>query len=198
MVAGTLIAMIQIVDYRATWPEEFAVIGAALRETLGPVALAIHHIGSTSVPGLEAKDVIDIQVTVERLDAFENLESAGFWEKTGIVGDHCPPGMTMPPQELAKRLFGNDGVAFGGRRIHLHVREEGRFNQRYPLLCRDYLRAHPFAAQAYVEIKRQLARYFPGDVDAYYAIKDPVFDVLMEGAREWAERTGWKVPSTDA
>ncbi len=187
--------MIEIVPYRETWPGEFAEIGKAIRSAVGERALAIHHIGSTSVPGLEAKDVIDVQMTVASLDApiREPLERIGFWMKEGIAVDHCPPGMTLDPDELKKRLYGGTE-----RRIHLHVREAGRFNQRYPLLCRDYLRSHPLAARAYGEIKRQLARRFPDDVEAYYDVKDPVFDALMAGAEEWVLRVGWSLPPTDA
>lgn len=187
--------MIEIVSCRASWSDEFLEIGSAMRGAVGDLAMAIHHIGSTSVPGLDAKDVIDVQMTVADLDApiRAPLEAIGYWMKEGPVGDHQPPGMELDPLELQKRLFG-----FHGRRIHLHVRQEGRFNQRYPLLCRDFLRTHPLAAQAYGEIKRQLARYFPENMEAYYDVKDPVFDVIMEGAREWALRVGWTIPATDA
>ena len=64
-----------------------------------------------------------------------------------------------------------------GRRVNLHVRVAGRANQRYPLLFRDYLRANAVAREAYAEVKRELARLHPADVDAYYAIKDPVCDI---------------------
>lgn len=187
--------MIEIVPYREEWPAEFALIGGAIREALGGDALAIHHIGSTSVPGLAAKDVIDVQLTVadHEVPVEEPLVRSGFRKREGIFFDHCPPGMELPPEELAKRLLGGRE-----RRIHLHVRQAGRFNQRYPLLCRDYLRAHPLAAAAYAEIKQQLARRFPEDVEAYYDIKDPVFDVLMAGANDWAELSGWTPPPTDA
>jgi GrpB-like predicted nucleotidyltransferase (UPF0157 family) len=187
--------VIEIVPYREGWPAEFAALGAALRGALGERAVAIHHIGSTSVPGLAAKDVIDIQVTVADLgDSIDSaLASIGYVPKEGVIGDHCPPGMELPTRDLEKRLFGRLE-----RRVHLHVREAGRFNQRYPLFCRDYLRTHPLAASAYAEIKRQLARYFPEDVEAYYDVKDPVFDVLMAGAEEWAFRVEWQPPATDA
>ena len=187
--------MIEIVPYRLSWPEEFAALGAAMRTAVGKHALAIHHIGSTSVPELDAKDVIDVQMTVASLDApiREPLENIGYWMVDRVVSDHLPPGAILDSQELDKRLYG-----FHNRRVHLHVRQAGRFNQRYPLLCRDYLRAHPLAAQAYGEIKRQLARRFPNDAEAYYDVKDPVFDVLMAGAEEWVLRTGWSLPVTDA
>lgn len=188
--------MIEIVPYRAAWADEFATLGRDLRAALGDRAQAIHHIGSTSVPGLVAKDVIDIQLTVARLDEpwAGPLRAAGYRLKEGDAWDHCPPGMALPPEDLRKGL----ATRAEGRRVHLHVRAAGRFNQRYPLLCRDYLRAHPLAAAAYAEIKRQLARRFPDDGEAYYDVKDPVFDVLMAGAEEWAARVGWSPPPTDA
>lgn len=74
----------------------------------------------------------------------------------------------------------------------------GRFNQSYPPLCRDYLRAQPMAASAYAEIRRQLARRFLEDVASYCAVKDHVFDVMMAEARVWAESVGWEVPVSDA
>ena len=71
----------------------------------------------------------------------------------------------------------------------------GRANQRYPLLFRDYLRAHPLARDAYAIIKQQLARYYPQDENAYYNIKDPVCDLIWSAAEEWAQSTDWKPES---
>ena len=107
--------------------------------------------------------------------------------------DHCPPGCQLEAHQLEKRFYKHlDPV------INLHVRAEGRFNQRYALLFRDYLRAVPMARDAYAEIKRQLARYFPEDLDAYYDLKDPVCDVIMAGAFDWADRHGWAPGPSDA
>lgn len=190
-----LVKEIVIHPYNPLWPAQFASLGSALRATLGPHALAIHHIGSTSVPGLDAKDVLDVQLTVTRLDVPIRvpLENLGFIYRETVVRDHCPPGQTIRPDDLEKRYYFRPEP-----RVHLHVRQDGRYNQRYALLCRDYLRANPMARDAYAEIKRQLAGYFPADQAAYYAIKDPVFDTLMAGAFIWAEATNWSVPSTDA
>jgi GrpB-like predicted nucleotidyltransferase (UPF0157 family) len=191
--------MIEIVDYKPTWATEFLEIGLKIRGTLGTRALAIHHIGSTSVPNLAAKDVIDIQITLAKLEEDflkTTLEQAGFVWRQGLIHDHCPPGMTLPNSELEKYFFARE---LGGiRRANIHIRVEGRFNQRYALLCRDYLRSHPMARDAYGQIKRQLARYFPENVDAYYDIKDPVFDVIMSGANDWAEFTAWQPAPSDA
>ena len=185
--------IIEIVAYRTAWRAEYAALAELVRGALGSAVVALHHIGSTSVPELAAKDVIDLQLTVESLQAYphERLEAAGF-EVNRASKDHCPPGLTLADKELAKHF-----CKYRGRTANLHVREAGRFNQQYAILCRDYLRTHELAAAAYAEIKMQLARYFPSDVDAYYSIKDPTFDVLMAGAREWAIATNWKEPPSD-
>lgn len=187
--------MIIITPYQDRWLADFKTIAASIRAVAGSDALAIHHIGSTSVPGLAAKDIIDIQLTVTdfSLPFRAGLESLGFNYRDSIQRDHTPPGMQLTAAELEKRYFNRPLPA-----TNLHIRIEGHFNQRYPLLCRDYLRATPMARHAYAEIKRQLAHYFPTNNDAYYAIKDPVFDVIMAGAFVWAEQTAWQPPPTDA
>jgi GrpB-like predicted nucleotidyltransferase (UPF0157 family) len=178
--------VIVIEQPNAGWPEEFRAIGAT--------ALRIDHIGSTAVAGLAAKDVIDVQVTIESFEqAIPLLVQAGFVLREHMH-DHRPPGMRLPDTELEKRLFGPSS----GRRANIHVRIVGRFNQRYALLCRDYLRTHPRAAAAYATIKQQLARYFPHDAEAYYNIKDPVFDLIMAGAEDWAQTTHWQPAPSDS
>jgi GrpB-like predicted nucleotidyltransferase (UPF0157 family) len=176
---------IEIVPYDSRWPEEYQEVALQLKNALGTNVLAIDHIGSTSVPGLPAKDVIDVQVTVASLDLPLQpvLEQLGYTRKAHLT-DHRPPGRDdLAAEELEKHFYFRHN-----RRINLHVRVAGRFNQRYPLLCRDYLLTHPPAAAAYAEIKRQLAKYFPDNAEAYYDIKDPVFDLIMEGAYEWEQR----------
>ncbi|NJK45081.1 MAG: GrpB family protein [Pleurocapsa sp. SU_196_0] len=189
---------IEILEYQPRWQEEFRGISSRLREGLGDAASRIDHIGSTSVPGLAAKDVIDVQITVADLEhprLQPALEGLGLTWRENITGDHLPPGMSLPASELEKRY----ARASAPQRVaHVHIRVEGRFNQRYALLCRDYLRSHAGTRDAYAEVKRQLARYFPNDVDAYYDIKDPAFDLFMSGAWEWAEFTNWQVGASDA
>jgi len=188
--------VLEIIAYDPTWPSQFAELGAGLRRLLGDAALRIDHIGSTAVPGLVAKDIIDVQVSVRSLDepALTRLDDAGF-VRSSILGDHQPPGPTLPAAELEKRFFNQPP---GRRRANIHVRVEGRFNQRYALLCRDYLRSHPVAAAAYGQAKVALARIVAGDVEAYYDVKDPVFYILMTGANEWAQHAAWKLGPSDA
>jgi GrpB-like predicted nucleotidyltransferase (UPF0157 family) len=149
------------------------------------------------VDGLAAKDIIDVQVTVADFDEaiLDALRQAGFEQAPGLVTDHRPPGMRLPDSELEKRFFNAPG---GERKVNIHVRIDGRFNQRYPLLCRDYLRSHPLAASAYGQVKLALARIVGDDIEAYYDVKDPVFDILMAGAEDWARATGWRPGASDA
>jgi GrpB-like predicted nucleotidyltransferase (UPF0157 family) len=181
---------IVIAAYDDRWPAAYRELEALLRGALGDLAVRIDHIGSTSVPGLAAKDVIDIQVSVARLDdpglapAFERLGAVA----TGIAADHVPPGQHGNPADWAKRYFRPPP---GWRPTHLHVRQVGRANQRYALLFRDYLRQAPDAAAAYATIKQALARRNPDDVEAYYDVKDPVCDLVMDAAERWAEQVGW-------
>ncbi|MBI5170345.1 MAG: GrpB family protein [Candidatus Eisenbacteria bacterium] len=175
---------IEIVEHDARWADEFAALASELRAALGALALAVDHIGSTSVPGLAAKDVIDLQVTVAALgdDVARAMTAAGFTHRADVTCDHVPAGADPVPHDWAKLYF---QAKPGALRAHIHVRVLGAQNQRYALLFRDYLRAHPEAAAALAEIKRQLAARFPDDADSYYAIKDPVCDVIWYAAREW-------------
>jgi GrpB-like predicted nucleotidyltransferase (UPF0157 family) len=175
--------MIVIREYDPTWPGQFEIVRTSLQASLGELALRIDHIGSTSVPGLGAKDVIDVQVTVAALsdDVAQRLSGAGFVRREGITRDHVPRGADDNPEHWVKLLFTEPP---GQRRANIHVRIAGRPNQRYALLFRDYLRAHPNTAHSLELIKRELAARHGGDVEAYYAIKDPVCDLIWEAARE--------------
>jgi GrpB-like predicted nucleotidyltransferase (UPF0157 family) len=190
---------VEIIPYRESWPEEFRVIGTTLRRTLGRLALRIDHIGSTSVPGLAAKDVIDIQVTVSSLKPVERIDQtlalAGYMRYAGIVEDHRPPGADGPNEEWHKLLFRPPPAQ---RPTHLHVRARQRANQRYALLCRDYLRTHPAVAAAYVAFKKRVVKYHGDDRLAYVDIKDPVFDIIVGAAEEWVEEVDWAPGRSDA
>lgn len=183
--------MITIVPYRPEWPLEYVALAEPLQNTLGSLAVRVDHIGSTAVPGLAAKDVIDMQVTVRALT--QSVEAAlavlGYERVLAITTDHRPPGVTGQETEWEKWIFRPPSTQ---RRTHLHIRIDGRANQRYPLLFRDYLRSHPIARDAYALIKQQLAHYHPTDVDAYYAVKDPVCDLIWNAAEEWAQTTNWQ------
>jgi GrpB-like predicted nucleotidyltransferase (UPF0157 family) len=190
---------IEIVPYDARWPQEFRTIAAPVRAALGDLALRIDHIGSTAVPELAAKDVIDLQVTVTTLDAAalaRALTPLGYTLRPDIIGDHVPPGREQDtPEEWQKLMFGAPAEQ---RCTHFHVRQAGRANQRYALLFRDFLRADAQVREAYEQIKRALARLHPDDVDAYYDVKDPVCDVIMAAAERWATQSDYTPRPSDA
>ena len=188
---------IEILPYTTRWPGEFSAIGQNLRAILGDAALRIDHIGSTSVPNLAAKDIIDVQITVASLDP-ENaakLAGHGYQRIERITGDHRPPTDASPDYEWSKWIF---NPVPGQRRANIHMRINGYANQRYALLFRDYLRAHPMAAAAYAQVKMALAQRDNADVEFYYDVKDPVCDIIIAGAEEWALRTNWRLGLSDA
>jgi GrpB-like predicted nucleotidyltransferase (UPF0157 family) len=188
---------VEIVAACSSWPDEFRRIAEELRACLDGLALRIDHIGSTSVAGLSAKDVIDVQVTVAALDLDRlapAFERAGCLHRADQPGfDHRPPGAQGPSEDWAKLYF---EPRPGKRAAHMHVRVQGRPNQRYALLFRDYLREHPAAADAYAELKRRLAA-LEIDRGVYADVKDPACDLIMAAAEEWSALSGWRVGPSD-
>ena len=183
---------IELHSYKSGWVDSYRMVMSRLREVL-PSTAAIHHIGSTAVDGLRAKNIIDVQVTIAALGDIDidEMEAHGFHYRPGL-NDHCPEGMALGAFELEKRYFNlSDPDA------NIHVRERGRFNQRFALLSRDYLRANSGAAKAYETIKAELSGRFPRDIELYYAIKDPVFDLIYAAAEQWADAVGWGEPESD-
>ncbi len=189
---------VEIVEYEQSWPNAFRDEASRLRASLDDSASRIDHIGSTSVPGLASKDVIDIQVSVERdsdLDGVAHeLERAGWAPRPDINRDHEVPG--SPVDERARQKWFLQEHP-GTQRVNIHVRVIGRANQRYPLLFRDYLRAHPHSAQAYATIKRDLALLLDDDPDRYPDVKDAACDLIYFAAEDWARAIGWSAGPSD-
>ena len=179
-----------------TWAERAAVLIAALHAALGATALRIDHVGSTAIPEMDAKDVLDIQVSVTDLvDAQEHfdqpLRELGF-EGFPIGRDHVPAGRRDDPALWAKQFWARRGT---GEDVNLHVRVSGSPNERLALLFRDWMRAHPQAVIAYSAIKRSLAAAIP-DLDTYAEVKDPIVDLVIVTAEEWATETGWSTSTS--
>ncbi|OKJ67474.1 hypothetical protein AMK30_31660 [Streptomyces sp. CB02460] len=179
--------MATVINYSPQWPEEFERVAAQLRRAMGDVALSIDHVGSTSVPGLAAKDCVDVQVRVLAVDQKQQaamLTGIGFrlrpepWNQMEITGG----------QECRKLVF---APPVGARRCNVHLRREGGANTRYALLFRDYLRTDTVARQAWGAFKQRLALSVP-DLAAYGQIKAPATEVLMITAERWAAETGWR------
>jgi GrpB-like predicted nucleotidyltransferase (UPF0157 family) len=184
--------MVTIVPYDQRWTSEFGRIALALRNALGVRAISIDHIGSTSVPNLSAKDVIDVQITVRELApaVADALRAAGLVEHPEVTTDHLPPGLGDAPADWAKWLFVEPP---GQRRMNVHVRVAGKPNQRYAILVRDFLRANPLVAAAYAELKSRLAAALADPAD-YPEVKDPAVDLIYFAAEAWAVASGWRQP----
>ncbi|GAA1339244.1 dephospho-CoA kinase [Arthrobacter roseus] len=182
---------------RPQWPDQAALLTKRIL-LADPRILAVDHIGSTAVPGLPAKDVLDLQATVHSLDDADAvagvLTSAGFPRCPGIWQD-TPKSSHPDPADWAKRLHGN---ADPGRAVNVHIRVFGSPGWRYSLLFRDWLSANPSAAAAYAAEKRRLAEEYSMDnsTDRYAQAKEDWFsrsaDPLMN---QWAQNIGWHPPA---
>jgi dephospho-CoA kinase len=178
---------LHITDHDPGWPAQAARLIARIRHAVGPGS-EVHHIGSTAVPGLPAKDLIDLMLAVRTLDEADamadTLARAGFPARQGEWCDNArgEPGLTWP-----KRLHGS---ADPGRSVNLHVRVAGSPGWRFALLMRDHLRAVPEARDGYAAAKVRWQAEHP-DVSAYAEAKEPWFDLEARAADEWAEATGW-------
>lgn len=177
-----------VIPYDPAWPALFAHQAADLRAALGSVAVRIDHIGSTAIPALLAKPVIDIQISISDLEPMNRyrlpLEGLGY----GFRADNA---------DRTKRYFRE---APKQRRTHLHVRRAGSFGEQFALLFRDFMRAHPEVAQQYGTLKVELARRYPRveDRHAYTVAKSPFIWGVMVQADEWAQQIGWLPEASDA
>lgn len=175
---GTL----ELVPYDPGWPDRFVALRDRLAAALGPVARRIDHIGSTAVPGLAAKDVIDIQVAVPDqadLDAYR-----GPIESTGIGLRLREPEWSMFRPMAPPRTH------------HVHVTSAGSARERAQLLFVAYLRADAASRDAYAALKTDLAARFASDRLAFTEAKTGFVTETLRRAEGWAVATGWRVPGT--
>jgi GrpB-like predicted nucleotidyltransferase (UPF0157 family) len=163
---------IRIVDPDPEWPRRFDRWRQVVGSALGDLAPRIEHIGSTAVPGLPAKPIVDIQVSVADLD------------DEGYVAPLERTGVQLRSRDDLHRYF----RPFPGRPrdVHVHVCAAGSGWEREHLLFRDYLRAHPDARDAYAAVKRRAAATWADDGFAYTDAKSEVILALLEDAERWA------------
>ena len=165
-----------MVAYDPEWPRRFGELRERIGAALGPLALAIEHVGSTSVPNLCAKPIIDLDVVVRAEDVPEAIAAV---------------------EALGYRHEGNLGV--NGREAfrwvaefpehHLYVCPQGSPALERHLLMRDYLRKHAEAAREYAEVKRRLARKYSDNRAKYQLAKSEFVDALLEKARQELQKT---------
>ncbi|WP_345473123.1 GrpB family protein [Actinoallomurus oryzae] len=181
-----------LVDHDPGWRARGFALTAELQATLAPLALHVEHIGSTSIPGMAAKPIFDLQISVQDLQEAERafdppLAERGFRRSVHRY-DHVPAGCDDDPELWTKRLWSRRGHP--GPDVNLHVRRLGSPNERLALLFRDWFRAHPEAVPAYARFKSVLAGTV-GDIDTYADVKDPVVDLVIAVAEPWATTTSW-------
>jgi len=186
---------VRLHPYDPTWPEQYDRIAARLHAADGDQVLRVDHIGSTAVPGMAAKDVIDVLVTVADLDDADHLreplQQSGYPRLDRIRGDAPrPPG--SDPAPWGKRLHAS---ADPGRPANVHLRPAGSPGWTFALAFRDWLRADGAARVAYEQHKQRLATEHADSRESYALAKEPWFELTWQQVQEWVARTGWQPPS---
>jgi len=153
--------LIEVVDYDTAWPQRFEQLRATVWPAVSDIAIAIEHVGSTSVPGLAAKPIIDVDAIVltspsSMKTVIASLTRIGY-EHQGDLGVPGREAFRNGPPDLPPH--------------HLYSCIEDCVALRNHLVVRDFLRAHPDVAREYGELKKRLARGFPDDIDSYIAGK---------------------------
>ncbi|MCX9192597.1 hypothetical protein C3Y87_14470 [Carbonactinospora thermoautotrophica] len=155
--------------YDPEWPHQYLRLRDQLAAALGEVAVRIDHVGSTSVPGLTARPIIDVQVSVADLDAEEEyrpvLEALGY---------------RLACRETSRRFFHRPHTA------HVYVCAAGRAWEYDHLLFVAYLRAHPDRRDAYARLKQSLAAEYGTGSDLYHKLKSPFVYATIVHAEPWA------------
>jgi uridine kinase len=168
---------VRIVDHDSEWARQAQQELSRLAETLGAAAVRLEHVGSTAVPGLAGKPILDLQLSVAdiaRRDLFvEPLQGLGYT----FIADSGSADFHLFAKPLERP-----------RSHHLHVCEAGSEHELRHIAVRDFLRAHGAAARSYETLKRDLLERFPNDRLQYIAGKECYLEELQARALEWAGR----------
>jgi len=174
---------VDVVPYDPGWPVVYAAEAESIRLVLGTNVIAVHHIGSTAIPGMAAKPTIDLLVIDQdhdRLDACNGaMRAAGYHAK----GENGVPG-----RRYFQRLIGDVHL------FHIHAYEKGHPDIDRHLKFRDYLRAHPVDARAYEALKHHLAAQFPFEPQKYTSGKTSFILAIDQRAAGWC--AGEREPET--
>lgn len=164
-----------VVPHDPRWRDAFEAEAKHIAAALGENGAAIHHVGSTAIPGIHAKPVVDLLVEVRDLAELDArspaMESLGY----EVMGEYGIPG----------RRYFRKANQDGTRTHHVHAFEAGSGEVVRHLAFRDYMIAHPADAQAYSELKRKLAAEHPRNIDGYMDGKDGFIQEMDRRAAEW-------------
>ncbi|WP_194926656.1 GrpB family protein [Catenulispora pinisilvae] len=174
---------VEVEDYDPRWPEVYAMLSEPLYSALSGIAQRIEHVGSTSVPGLAAKPIIDLTVVIGTRDdlpaAINALRAIGYHHE-GDLGIPGREAFTTPP---------------GAPSHHLYVCAKNSPQLAQQLMFRDFLRAHPDIALAYATLKRSLAERFTYDRSAYTAAKSAFIEQTLTKATDLTQSGDSGVPN---
>lgn len=174
--AGSAPIRVELVPHSPLWAGQANLAAGEVRQLLGPVCTAVHHVGSTSVPGVLAKPVIDLVATVTGLAALDAAQDAltgrGYrvWGEYGIAG---------------RRYFSLDDPASGRRHVHLHGFEAGHPAAERMIAFCAYLRAHPEQARRYEQVKQACCARHPDNSTDYARAKDGWIRSLDAAVQAW-------------
>lgn len=157
-----------VLPYDKSWKQDFINIRNEISEALGDLALSIEHVGSTSVPGLSAKPIIDIDVVIEDYSKFDEVVVA-----LGKIGYYHKGDGDIPQREV----FDYEGKEHL-RNHHLYVCPKDSPELKRHVSFRDYLRFHPEAVAEYSRIKKEGAELFTHDIDSYIEHKSPFIEKI--------------------
>ncbi|HKM43333.1 MAG TPA: GrpB family protein [Limnochordia bacterium] len=162
-----------VTKYNPEWPTLFSAEVHELSGVFGEELLQIHHIGSTSVPGLKAKPIIDIMPVVKNIQVVDDLRQEMIALGYEALGEYGIPG----------RRYFRKGAKH--RTHHVHVFEVRSEHIERHLAFRDYLRAHPDEAKRYGDLKAALAKQYPDDIEAYMDGKNSYIQRVEGQALLW-------------
>ncbi|HEV2318595.1 MAG TPA: GrpB family protein [Verrucomicrobiae bacterium] len=167
--------VLTIEPYRDSWKCEFEIEAAKIRSALGETVVMLHHIGSTAIPRIYAKPIIDILAEVTSLEAIDarviDMQALGY----DAMGEFGIPG---------RRYFRKDDS--NGSHVHAFAHQSPQITRH--LTFRNYLISHPGAAQTYSDLKRRLMETCKGNIDAYVDGKDAFVKEVERKALDWATK----------
>jgi GrpB-like predicted nucleotidyltransferase (UPF0157 family) len=179
LIGGREAREIVLVPHDPAWAARFALLRSELLRALAGIAVRVEHIGSTAVPGLDAKPIIDIQVGVPDPDDEARLtppmQALGYELRVREPGEH--------------RMYRTPA-----RDVHVHIWVAGSDHERRHLVFRDWLRRSPGDRELYAATKRALAKRAWSDSNDYADAKDEVIADITARAEAWARASGWAFP----
>jgi GrpB-like predicted nucleotidyltransferase (UPF0157 family) len=173
----TWITEVHLAEYDPNWPDMFKAESEIARELLGNTAVAIHHIGSTAVPGLVAKPIVDLMIEVSDLERVQSMtdefKAAGY----EVLGESGIPGRHFITRNSA-----------GQRTYDIHIFQTGHHEIEQMILFRDRMLENPAEAEAYSKLKRKLANQYQYDPVRYTQEKTEFIVSAIEAQRSKVSR----------